>query len=71
MPHMDTKVVFHLLVIDHAIKLVSQRKRKVSREKKAAINEEVQNITSTYFIIEVKYLSWLTNMGLIRNGSNK
>lgn len=47
-----TRVVYHRLAIDTTIKLVSQRKCKVSEEKIVVIDEEVQKLTSANFIRE-------------------
>lgn len=41
MPDIDTRVVYHQLTIDTTVKLVSQMKRKVDKEKREVIDKEV------------------------------
>lgn len=71
MPDIDTRVVCHRLAIDPIVKLISQRNCKVREDKRATIGKKVQKLTSAYLITEVKYLSWMTNIVLVRKSSNK
>lgn len=57
MSGIDTRVMFHRLANNPSVRLVSQRKRKVNKEKIFAIDEEVNKLASNNFIIEIKYLT--------------
>lgn len=51
----DSMVVFHRITIDSTMKHVAHIKRKVDKEKRAMIDEEVQNLKKAGFITKVKY----------------
>lgn len=49
---------------------MAQRKCKVGEEKWAII-DEVEKLMEVDFIAEIKYLTWLANVVLVRNISQK
>ena len=57
MPGINTKVASHRLVVHPSVRLVAQRKRKVGKEKRVAIDEEVEKLSNIRFITETKYLT--------------
>lgn len=67
----NTRVVCHCLTIDSHMNLVAQRKHKVIKEKRVAIDEEVEKLENICFLIEIKYPSLLDNMILVWEVSNK
>lgn len=70
-PRIDTRVVCYHLNINLVVKEVSQRKLIVGEEKRTTIDEYVQKLISSDFIMEVKYPYLLENLVLVRNSSNK
>lgn len=67
----DIKFVSHLLAIHPFVKLVAQRKWKVHEEKRVAVNEEIEKLSSVRFITETKYPTWLANMVLVQKANHK
>lgn len=65
LPRIDIRVVCHCIAINSAIKLVVQRKYKVSEEKQVVIDEEVVKLKEVGFIVEIKYSTWLVNVALV------
>ena len=63
----DTRVVCQRLEIDPVIKPMSGSKRKVGKDKRETIGEEVQNLRNDSFITKIKYPSWLAYIFLSRN----
>ncbi|MCI92145.1 gag-pol polyprotein, partial [Trifolium medium] len=47
-------------------KPVSQRKRKVGEERRAAITNEVTKLKEAEFIEEIKYPTWLANVVMVK-----
>ncbi|GAU32939.1 hypothetical protein TSUD_153560 [Trifolium subterraneum] len=62
MPGIDESIITHKLAIHPDAKPVSQRKRKVGEERRAAIDEEVDKLRKANFIEEIKYPEWLANV---------
>ncbi|PNX78768.1 gag-pol polyprotein, partial [Trifolium pratense] len=71
MPDIDESVITHKLSISPKIKPVSQRKRKVGEERRAAITEEVTKLKEASFIEEIKYPSWLANVVMVKKANGK
>lgn len=69
MSSINTKVVSHRLVIHPFTKPAAQRKRKVGKEMRITIDEEVEKLFNIGSIIETKYPTWLTNMVLVRKAN--
>ncbi|MCI31859.1 hypothetical protein A2U01_0053071, partial [Trifolium medium] len=71
MPRIDESVITHKLSISPDIKPVSQRKRKIGEERRAAIIEEVTKLKDARFIEEIKYPSWLANVVMVKKANGK
>ncbi|XP_045797595.1 uncharacterized protein LOC123891742 [Trifolium pratense] len=71
MPGIDEGVITHKLSISPNTKPVSQRKRKVGEERRAAIAEEVEKLKEAGFIEEIKYPSWLANVVMVKKANGK
>ncbi|KAK2389333.1 hypothetical protein QL285_062928 [Trifolium repens] len=71
MPGIDESIITHKLSISPEIKPVSQMKRKVGEERRAAIVEEVTKLKEAGFIEEIKYPSWLANVVMVKKANGK
>ncbi|XP_020235392.1 uncharacterized protein LOC109815163 [Cajanus cajan] len=71
MPGIDRNLICHRFVIYKEKKLVPQRKRKVSGERRETIIAETQNLIKVGFIREVRYTTWLANVVLVKKNSGK
>ena len=71
MPGIDPNFIFHRLAIDPMARAVQQRKRKMSMEKQKAVQEETHQLVKAKFIREVKYLTWLANVVMVKKPSGK
>ncbi|MCI20606.1 hypothetical protein A2U01_0041768, partial [Trifolium medium] len=71
MPGIDESIITHKLVIAPNSKPVSQRKRKLGEERRAAIDEEVAKLREADFIEEIKYPEWLENVVLVKKANGK
>nr|KYP54147.1 Transposon Ty3-I Gag-Pol polyprotein [Cajanus cajan] len=71
MPGIDANFICHRLAIHKEAKPVAQRKRKVGGERREAIITEAQKLLNTGFIHEVRYITWLTNVVLVKKSSGK
>lgn len=67
----DVRVVFHNLPILTAMKFMTQIKRKVGKDKREAIDEEVDKLENESFITEIKYLTWILKRVMVWKVSNK
>ncbi|MCI36164.1 hypothetical protein A2U01_0057386, partial [Trifolium medium] len=70
-PGIDDSVIMHKLSISPETKPVSQRKRKVGEEMRAAIKEEVAKLRGAGFIEEIKYPLWLANVVMVKKSNGK
>lgn len=59
----------HWLAIETTARLVAQRKRKLTEEKRKIVREETEKLLVTGFIREIKYTTWLFNMVLVEKKS--
>jgi hypothetical protein len=71
MPGIDETIITHKLSISPETKPVSQKKRKVGEERRAAIIEEVTKLKEAGFIKEIKYPSWLANVVMVKKANGK
>ncbi|KAK7281396.1 hypothetical protein RIF29_09353 [Crotalaria pallida] len=71
MPGIDPNFICHKLSIIPGSKPVAQRKRKVSAEKAAAIEEKVAELLRAGFIREIDYTDWLANTVLVKKPNGK
>lgn len=67
MPGIDSNIVCYHLVQDPTIKSVSQRKQKDGKEKRRAIEDEVEKLLKVDFIQEIKYPTLLANIVMVKN----
>lgn len=70
MSRIDTRVVFHCLVVNPSTKSVAQRKCKVGEEKIFFIEEKVSMLSNVGFITKTKYQTWLANVVSVRKVTN-
>jgi hypothetical protein len=71
MPGIDPSVVCRHLAINHGVKPVVQRKRKLGEERRKTVDEEVKKLKDAHFISEIKYPTWLVNTLLVKKASGK
>jgi hypothetical protein len=71
MPGIDESGITHKLSIAPNVKPISQRKRKIGEERRAAVNEEVEKLKAAGFIEEIKYPSWLANVVMVKKSNGK
>ncbi|WJX84068.1 hypothetical protein P8452_66678 [Trifolium repens] len=71
MPGIDETIITHKLSISPETKPISQKKRKVGEERRAAIIEEVTKLKEAEFIEEIKYPSWLANVLMVKKANGK
>jgi predicted HAD superfamily phosphohydrolase len=71
MSGIDETIITHKLSISPETKPVSQKKRKVGDERRAAIVEEVTKLREAGFIEEIKYPSWLANVVMVKKANGK
>lgn len=71
MEGIDTRVVCHFLAINPSVKPVAQRKQKIDEEKRISIDEKVSILASVGFIIEIKHLTWIGNVVMMKKATNK
>jgi hypothetical protein len=71
MPGIDETIITHKLSISPETKPISQKKRKVGEERRAAIIEEVTKLKEAGFIEDIKYPSWLANVVMVKKANGK
>lgn len=71
MAGINPNVVCHQLSIKPRVNHVAQRKRKEEEEKSLVVSEEVKKLLKARAIQEIKYLTWLTNIVLVKKNSGK
>jgi hypothetical protein len=67
MPGIPREVIEHKLGIDPAFKLIKQKERRYTLERRETIQVEVNKLLEAGFIRSVDYPSWLANPILIEN----
>ncbi|GAU47561.1 hypothetical protein TSUD_404080 [Trifolium subterraneum] len=82
-PHDDDPLVIQVQILNcdvkrvlidsgrFAVEQVVQRKRKVGEERRAAITEDVAKLKEAGFIEEIKYLTWLANVVMVKKANGK
>jgi hypothetical protein len=65
MPEIPRKVIEYILGIDPAFKMIKQRERRYTPERRKTIRIEVNKLLEVGFIRPVDYLSWLANPILV------
>jgi hypothetical protein len=61
MPGIPRDVIEHKLGIDLAFKMIKQKERRYTPERRETIQLEVNKLHEAGFIRQVDYLSWLAN----------
>ena len=69
MPRIDPNFMCHRLAIEPSARLVSQRKRKLTEEKRKIVSVETEKLLAARFIREIKYSTWLSNVVLVEKKS--
>ncbi|XP_072077907.1 uncharacterized protein [Arachis hypogaea] len=71
MPGIDPNLICHKLQINPNARPVSQKKRNMGDEKRAACLEETQKLLQAGFIKELRFTTWLSNVVMVRKASGK
>jgi hypothetical protein len=71
MPGIDPSVACHQLTVDPGVSVVAQRLRKQSPEKSEAAEKAVKDLLEANFISEAKYITWLSNVVLVKKSNGK
>jgi len=58
-------------MINQQVKLVTQRRRKINKEKKVAGREETKKLIEANHIREIQYPTWLSNVIMVKKASGK
>ncbi|XP_019176175.1 PREDICTED: uncharacterized protein LOC109171578 [Ipomoea nil] len=69
MPGIDRRIITHKLAVDPSGKLVHQRKRYMSAERREFVKNEVTALLNVGHIKEIYYPQWLSNVVLAPKGS--
>lgn len=64
-------IVWHSLHVNTKVCLICQKKKTFSKEKWAAIDEELNRLFDTNFIEPVKFLTWIANVVLVNKSNGK
>jgi hypothetical protein len=65
MPRIPREVIEHKLCIDPTYKLIKQKERRYTSERRETIRQEVNKLLEAEFIRPVYYSSWLANSILV------
>jgi hypothetical protein len=65
MPGIPREVIEHKLDIDLLYKLIKQKERRYTPERRETIRQEVNKLLEAGFIMSVDYPSWLANPVLV------
>lgn len=71
MPRIDPELICHRLTISPKARLVSQRKKRLSDEKRKVVVDETKCLVEAGFIREIEYPTWLANVVLVQKSSRK
>ncbi|XP_072083529.1 uncharacterized protein [Arachis hypogaea] len=71
MPRIDPDLICHKLQIDPKARPISQKKRNMGDEKRAACLEKTQKLLRAGFIEELRFTTWLSNVVMVRKTSGK
>ena len=71
MPSIDPNYHCCSLSMCWDVRTISQKKRKVGKERRRAIQEEVRKFLTTQFIRETWYTTWLLNVFMVNKSNGK
>ena len=71
MPGIDPEIIMHKLQVDPLHQPVRQKRRKLSPERDAIINDDVKSLLGAGFILEVQYPEWLANIVVVKKTNGK
>ena len=71
MSWIDVEVMEHLLVIDPKHRPMKERVRGHAPKRQKVITKEIDKLLNAGFIREVSYLSWISNVVLIKKANDK
>ena len=71
MPRIDPKVACHRLAIKKSARAIRQKIRFFNQERYEVINGEVEKLLKEWFIREVNYHEWISNVVLVKKVNGK
>jgi len=71
MPGVDPDIIVHKLSIYKEAKPITQKKRKLGKEKRHAAKEEAEKLIKAGFIREAHYTTWLANVVMVKKPNGK
>ncbi|XP_020963982.1 uncharacterized protein LOC110265362 [Arachis ipaensis] len=71
MPGIDPQLMSHHLAVKAEAKPVAQRRRKMSQERAEEVARQTASFLEAGFIRELDYLTWLSNVVLVRKHNGK
>ena len=71
MPGVPWELIEHSLNVSPTTKLIKQKLRQFTQDKKKAIRAEITRLLAACFIKEVYHPEWLTNPVLVRKKNNE
>ncbi|XP_072076552.1 uncharacterized protein [Arachis hypogaea] len=71
MPGIDPQLMSHRLAVRAGAKAVAQRRRKMSQERAEEVARQTASLLEAGFIQELDYLTWLSNVVLVRKHNGK
>lgn len=71
MPSIDLKFMCHILATFLKVQLIAQKRRKMSLNRAFEVQKQVQALLDVAFIREVIYLTWLSNIIMVKNSERK
>ena len=71
MPGISPSVISHSLSVNPLVRPIKQKKRKLGPERLIAVRQEIAKLQKAYFIREVHYPDWLSNVVMVKKASGK
>jgi len=71
MPGVDPSIIVHKLSIYKEARPITQKKRKLGKEKRQATKEEAEKLMRVGFIREAHYTMWLANVVMVKKSNGK
>lgn len=71
MPEINPDVISHKLYLFKDARLLSQKKRRLGTEKRGAVDKDVHKLLEAEFIKEIKYITWLSNVVMVKKSNGK
>jgi len=71
MPDIHPRVMYHKFGTFKEVRQVAQKKRKIGKERRKEVEEEVKKPLEAGFVREIKYTTWLANVIMVKKSSDK